>query len=296
MIAGGTGWLGSAVGPALVADGHEVAILTRSARPPGRGMRYLTWDGRTLGPWASEIDGAGAVINLAGESIAGGRWTETRKQALRASRIEPTRTLVAAIARATHRPAVLANVSAVGYYGDRGDAVVTEKDPPGEDFLARLVVDWEAAAREALTRVTQLRLGIVIGPGSEAIQRMALPFRLFVGGPIGSGRQWLSWVHRDDVVGMFRFVLTHPELEGPINVTAPEPVRNRDFARCLGHVLHRPAWLPVPAAALRLAVGELAEALLGGQRVLPARASAAGYAFNYPTLLPALEVSVRSAR
>jgi uncharacterized protein (TIGR01777 family) len=251
-------------------------------------MRFAQWDGRTLGPWADEVDGADAVINLAGEPVAPKRWTDARKQVLRASRLDPTRALVAAIERAGKRPSVLANASAVGYYGDRGDASLRETDPPGGDFLARLVVDWEAAARQAATRVALLRMGVVLGPGGGALPQLALPFRFFVGGPIGSGRQWFPWVHLNDVVGAFRFVLDHPEVEGPVNIAAPEPVRNRDFARALGQTLRRPSWLPVPAVALRIVLGELGNALLTGQLVLPEKLAAAGYPFQQPQLLPAL--------
>jgi uncharacterized protein len=296
VVAGGTGWLGAALTPALARSGHEVVILTRTPRPASCDARYVPWDGQTPGPWSDEVDGADAVINLVGESVAASRWTAARKKVLRASRIESTRVLAAAITRAEHRPAVLANASAVGYYGDRGDAILSEADPPGEDFLARLVVDWEAAAREVPVRATQLRIGVVVGPGSAAVDRMALPFRFFVGGPIGSGRQWLPWVHRDVVVGMFQYVLEHPGLEGPVNGTAPEPVRNREFAHTLGRMLHRPAWMPVPALALRVLFGELGEALLGSHRVLPERANAAGYPFTYPRLSPALADALRGPR
>jgi uncharacterized protein (TIGR01777 family) len=251
-------------------------------------MRTVAWDGRSVGPWAREVDGADAVINLAGEPVAPNLWTNARKRVLRASRIDPTRALVAAIGRSAQRPAVLANASAVGYYGDRGETSLSEEDTPGDDFLARLVVDWEAAAREAATRVALLRMGVVLGPRGGALPRLALPFRFLVGGPIGSGRQWFPWVHVDDVVGAFRFALDHPEVEGPLNVTAPESVRNRDFARALGQALGRPSWLRVPGLALRVAFGELGGALLTGQRVVPQALTAAGYPFQQPSLLPAL--------
>ena len=296
VVAGGTGWLGSALVPLLAADGHQVVVLTRSVRPPAPNVRFAAWDGRTLTAWMSEVNGADAVINLAGESVAARRWTELRKRVLVASRIDPTRALVKAITEAANPPSVLVNASAVGYYGDRGDTLLTESDAPGEDFLARLVVEWEATAKTAPVRSVQLRIGVVIGPESEAVTRMALPYRFFVGGPIGSGRQWLPWVHRDDVMGMIRFVLNHADVEGPVNVTAPEPVRNREFARTLGQVLHRPAWLPVPAIALRLMFGELAGALLGSARVLPNRAMELGYTFSQPSLAPALAASLKGSR
>jgi uncharacterized protein len=288
IVAGGTGWVGSALAPALVRDGHDIVVLTRSPRPPANGPRYAQWDGRSLGSWVDEVDGADAVINLAGAPVAPKRWTPARKQVLRASRIEPTHVLAQAIERATNRPRVLANASAVGYYGDRGDDVLTEEEPPGEDFLARLVVDWEAAARKAPTRVASLRIGIVLGPGGGALRQLALPFRLFAGGQIGNGRQWLPWVHIDDVIGVFRFVLNNSEIKGPINLSAPEPVRNREFARALGAVLRRPAWLPVPPIALRLALGELGGAALASTRAVPRAAQEAGYIFQQPTLTPAL--------
>jgi uncharacterized protein (TIGR01777 family) len=255
-------------------------------------VRYVQWDGSSIGPWADEVDGADAVINLAGEPVAPKRWSAARKGVLRASRIEPTRALVQAIARAGNRPAVLANASAVGYYGDRGDDILTEGDSAGADFLARLVVDWEAAARQAPIRVALLRLGIVLGPGGGALTQLALPFRFFVGGRIGNGRQWFPWVHIDDVIGVFRFVLTHAELQGPINVTAPEPVRNGDFARALAVVLHRPAWLPVPPLALRLVLGELGTSLLASMQAVPRAAIEAGYVFQQQELLPALRRSL----
>jgi uncharacterized protein (TIGR01777 family) len=230
------------------------------------------------------------VINLAGESIAPKRWTVERKRVLRASRIDPTRALVAAISRSAQPPTVLANASAVGYYGDRGDAIANEADPPGGDFLARLVIDWEAAAQEAATRVALFRMGVVLGPRGGALSQLAMPFRFFVGGPIGSGRQWFPWVHIDDVVSAFRFALDHQEVEGPLNVTSPQPVRNREFARAVGQALHRPSWLPVPAFALRIALGELGTTLLGSQRVLPEKLARAGYIFQQPQLRPALRM------
>lgn len=304
VVAGGSGWLGRALCTSLAADGHEVVVLSRRAlddeergahASPRLAAATRRWDGRTLGPWADEIDGAHAVINLAGESIAEKRWTPGRKRVLLASRIEPTRALVAAIEHAARRPAVLVNMSAVGYYGHRGGELLTEEEPPGTDFLAALVVDWEEAARQAEglgVRVVLARTGVVLGKGGGALPRLALPFRLFVGGPIGSGREWFPWVHLDDVIGLLRFVLERPEASGPINLVAPEPVTMADFAEAVGRVLRRPSWLPVAWFALRLVLGEIADALMVSQRVVPARAQQLGFEFRQPALLGALQSAV----
>jgi hypothetical protein len=293
VIAGGTGWLGSALAYSLLSDRHDVVALTRSASSsPSGTSRRVQWDGRTVADWATELDDAEAIVNFAGASIGEGRWTAARKRILYASRIDSTTALVAALEQAGHRPEVLANVSAVGYYGDRGEDLVTETDPPGADFLARLAADWEAAAAPARAlgvRVAILRLGLVLGPDGGALPRLAAPFRFFVGGPLGTGKQWVSWVHIDDVVGLFRFALERPDVVGPINVTAPAPARNRDFSATVARALGRPSWLPVPGIALRLVLGEIADSLLGGQRVAPTLAERLGYRFREPSLLPALE-------
>lgn len=302
VIAGGTGWLGSALGRSLASDGHEVVVLSRSSRPARRApeARYVLWDGRTLGEWAGELDGAGAVVNFAGESIARWWWSAQRKQVLRASRIEPTAVLVAAMERATRRPAVLANASAVGYYGDRGDDPLTEEAPSGTDFLARLAADWEEAASRAAdlgVRVVRLRIGLVLGPGGGALPALTLPFRLFLGGPLGSGAQWVSWVHLDDVVGLFCLAIERADIAGPMNVTAPEPVPYRELAATIGRGLGRPSWLPVPGLALRVLLGELGGVLLTGQRALPAVAQRHGYPFRQAALEPALrQALVRDRR
>jgi uncharacterized protein (TIGR01777 family) len=240
----------------------------------------------------SETD---AVVNLAGESIADGRWTDARKRAIRESRVEATRALVAAMRTASPRPRVLVSGSAIGFYGDTGDAEVDESTPAGTGFLADVCRAWEAEATKAEPldiRVVRARFGIILGPDGGALARMLLPFRAFVGGPIGSGRQWMSWVQRDDAIGLVRTAIENEALSGPLDVTAPAPVRNADFARTLGHVLERPAVVPTPAFALRLALGEMASMLLTGQRVLPAAALAAGYAFRHPELEGALRASI----
>jgi uncharacterized protein len=300
VVAGGTGWLGSALCRSMDADGHDVVVLSRTLGRGGEahGPRRVVWDGRSVGAWAAELEDADAVINLSGESVMDGRWSEERKRALVASRVEPTTAIVGAIKRAQNRPGVLVNASAVGYYGDKGDQPVTESDPPGNDFLARLVVEWEQAAMQAVVlgvRVCTMRIGIVLGPGGGALAQLALPFRFFLGGYVGSGKQWISWVHIDDVVGLFRFAVERADATGAINVTAPEPATNRQLAQTLGSVLGRPSWVPAPAFALRIVLGELAESLLVGQRVLPAAAQQLGYRFQHPALESALRGALRAA-
>jgi uncharacterized protein len=297
VIAGGSGFLGAPLAEAYAEEGHEVLVLTRSLmsgdcrHDPGTGVPGITrvgWtaDGR-IGPWATHLDGADGVINLAGESLDRSRWSPERKARLRDSRILATRSLAAAILSAALPPRAFVSGSAVGYYGDTGDAPVTEATPAGTDFLSQLCEDWEAEARRAQpsgTRLALLRTGIVLERSGGALPRMILPFRLFVGGRLGSGRQYFSWIHRLDWVEMVRWIVQTPEAAGPINATAPAPITNRQLSRALGHALHRPSLLPVPGFGLSLAVGELAESLLTGQRVIPTRALAMGYHFRYPDI------------
>jgi uncharacterized protein (TIGR01777 family) len=231
------------------------------------------------------------VINLAGASIAGQRWTEERKREIRASRMEPTKALVAAIAAASRPPAVFVSASAVGFYGVRGDEVITEESPAGNDFLGALCRDWETLAIEASSRsrTVLLRSGVVLAREGGALPQLALPFRLFAGGPVGTGRQFLSWISLADWIGLVQWLLATNHLSGPVNLTAPAPVTNAEFARALGRALNRPSFVPTPAFAVRFALGELADALiLGGQRVVPARAQARGYEFTHATLESAL--------
>ena len=286
VVSGGTGFLGRRLVERLQAE-HEVIVLTRRPRTAGE----VQWSpGTSDRRWMETVRTAHAVVNLAGESIAGGRWTAARKKKIVDSRITATRAIVEAIKSATH-PLVLINASAIGFYGDRGDEPMTEQSSPGDDFLARLCTAWEA---EALTvadrcRVVLLRSGMVLAKDGGALPQLALPFRLFVGGPVGSGRQYLSWVHLDDWVELARWALTSDTVAGPLNLTAPEPVTNGEFARTLGRALRRPAIMPAPAFALRLLLGEMADAMvLGGQRVLPAKAQSLGFAFRYPRLDAAL--------
>lgn len=297
VVAGGAGFIGRALVSALAARGRAVTVLTRRApEAAGKGLPKTVavrrWNpAEPLDP--SVLKEAGAVINLAGATIAR-PWTAAARRLILESRVQSTTALVEAIkgamAAGVPAPRVLINASAVGYYGPRADEAVTEGDSPGDDFLARVCRAWEAAAlaaRGAGVRVVLLRTGLVLGPGG-ALRLMSLPFRLFVGGPLGSGRQWVPWIHLDDVVGLVLFALEHEALDGPVNVTAPHPVRNRELAQTLGRVLRRPAALPVPALVLRLLLGEMSMMLLTGQRALPEAALRAGYGFRYAELEPAL--------
>jgi uncharacterized protein (TIGR01777 family) len=286
ILAGGSGFLGSALSTRLRRDGHEVTLLTRRPRQQGD----LGWNpARPEGPWIDAIARADAVVNLAGESIEGGRWTPARKQAILDSRVQATRAIVAAI-EASLRPPALVSASAIGIYGPRDDEPLNESSAPGSDFLAGVCVAWEreAMAAAARTRVALVRTGLVLDRRAGALPRMARPFQFLAGGPLGSGRQWWSWIHVDDWVSMVAWMLD-TEVAGPYNATAPSPVTNRAFAATLGRVLHRPSFMPAPAFALRLLLGEMADALIvSGQRVLPARALDAGFRFRFESLESAL--------
>lgn len=298
VIAGGTGFLGSPLAEGYAEEGHDVRVLTR-ALPPGEsrhdsgtgvpGVTRVGWNPAAGGAWESVLDGADAVVNLAGAGIGDARWTPQRKALIHDSRIIPTRTLAAAIRRAATPPAVFVSGSGSGYYGaSLDDAVKTESSPAGDDFLARVCVDWEAEAERAAsaaTRVVTVRSGVVVERRGGALQKMMTPFRFFVGGPVGSGRQYMSWIHRIDWIEMVRWVVDTRALTGAINATAPAPVTNRDFAHALGRALHRPALLPTPGFPLRIALGEMADALvLKGQRVVPQRALSHGFHFRYPEI------------
>lgn len=301
LIAGGSGFIGQHLSANLDRDGHKVVILTRQqSRPAPTGVRAVSWDGRTPeGPWVSELD-ADAVVNLSGATIGGPRWTGRRKAELLASRLIPTAALVQAIERrpADRRPSVLVNASGIDYYPNlRDDVVITEDGPPGNAFLARLCREWEAAAvkAEALgVRVVRIRTSMAFGRGAPAFFLVTLPFRLFVGGPLGDGRQWFTWIHIDDLVGLYRLALDNSQLSGPINAVAPDVRRQRELAKEMGHVLHRPSLFPAPAPILRLALGEQADLLLHGRHAVPARAQAAGFAFRFGGLRQALEEIFRT--
>jgi len=295
VVAGGTGLIGTALVRRLVAEGHEIDLLTR--RLPVHagllpvGVRATVWDAKNVGSWSSVIDGADAVINLAGESIGSRRWTSSQKAKVVGSRVNATGAIVAAMKESPRPPATLINGSAIGFYGHVTSGDVIEEAPRGAGFLAVTTEQWEIEAlraREYGTRVVVLRTGLVLAPGGGALQRMLVPFRLCVGGTLGSGLQWVSWVHREDVVGAILHCLLTPGLSGPVNVVAPDPHTMKQFCAALGTTIRRPSWLPVPAFALRLALGEMSEVVLSGQRVVPLRLQQSGYRFRYPLLAGAL--------
>ena len=295
LVTGGTGFIGAPLCEALTRRGHELLVLTRASegRTGPAGVRFVPCE---PGDWRPALDGVDAVINLAGEPIAAARWSPPQKLRIRDSRVQTTRRLVDAIAGTPRKPAALISASAIGYYGARGGEELAEADAPGRGFLAQTCQAWEAEAERAAAfgvRVVRLRIGLVLGPGGGALAKMAPPFRAWLGGPIGDGRQWVSWIHRDDVIGLVDWALTRPELSGAVNATAPAPVTMATLCRELGRALRRPSWLPVPAAVLRLLLGEMADLLLTGQRVLPRAALQGGDVFRFPGVAEALAACVR---
>jgi len=287
VVTGGTGFLGRALVGALAGRGAEAVVVTRDPSRAGfpPGARGIGWDGL-----ATALDGADAVVNLAGETIAQ-RWTTAAKSRIVGSRAQAAERVGAALRAAKSPPAVLVNASAVGFYGSRGDEELTEESPSGSGFLAETTLAWERAAREAVpddVRLVLLRTGVVLDAAEGALARMLLPFRLGLGGPLGSGRQWMPWIHRDDLVALLLAALDDARYEGPVNGTAPGPVPMRVFAAALGRVLRRPAFAPAPAFAIRAAMGEMAALVLDGQRALPAKALALGFRFRFPDLEQAL--------
>lgn len=276
VVGGGSGYVGRALIASLHNDGHEVVAVSRNR--PGA----VSW-----ADVGAAVDGADAVVNLAGTPIGSLRWTGGRKQSILSSRVDTTQALVRAIEEAERRPGVLVTASGIDYAGDTGDAIVDESAPPGDSFLARVCAAWEAAGAEAPVRNVAVRTSLVIGPGAEAVRLMALPFRLFVGGRAGDGRQWFPWVQLDDLVRIYRLAIDDPKLSGPVDAVAPEQLRQRDAAREFGAVLHRPALAPAPSFALRLLLGEQADLLLHGQRAVSTKLG--GFEFSYRGLRAALE-------
>ena len=295
LITGGTGFIGRALCPLLRDSGYDLTVLTRD---PGRAADAVP-DARLI-ERLDQADRIDAVVNLAGEPLAEGRWSDRRKEAFRRSRIGTTHDLLQWLDRQppAARPRVLVSGSAIGYYGPRDDTPLSEDASPGDDFGARLCRDWEAAAVEAEAlgvRVARVRIGVVLGGDGGALAKMLPPFKLGAGGPMGSGEQWMSWVHRSDLARLIQWLLETATAQGAYNGTAPEPARNREFARTLGKVLQRPAMLTTPALALKLMFGEMSSLLLTGQRVMPAKAQAEGFVFRHPALEGALRDVLRTA-
>lgn len=287
IITGGTGLIGRALARELLGAGHEVVVLSRAperVRGLPAGVRAERWDARTAAGWAARVEGVHAIVNLAGENLAAWPWSPQRMRVFRDSRVNAGQAVVAAVEAADQKPKVVIQASAVGYYGPRGDEEVPESDPPGDNFLARLAVDWESSTApvEAIgVRRAVIRTGLVLSREGGPLRRMLLPFRLGVGGPLGSGRQWWPWIHIADEVGAIRFLIEHDGAQGAFNLAAPHALTNAEFSRLLGRVLGRPALLPAPAPVLGAVLGELSTVLLDGQRAVPRRLLGDGYTFRF---------------
>jgi uncharacterized protein (TIGR01777 family) len=294
LMTGGTGFVGSYLAARLLKDGHEVTILIRSqeeAKGAAPGVSLLQGNPTQRGTWQEAVPHNDAVINLAGAPIFT-KWTDEQKRAIRESRVSTTRNIVEAIENNPQKSFALFSTSAVGYYGFHEDEELTENSPPGDDFLATVAAEWEGEALKAQqkgARVVITRFGIVLGAGGGALGQMIPLFRKFAGGPIGSGQQWFSWVHTQDLAEAFLFLLAHPELSGPFNVCSPNPVRNRELAKALGEALHRPSFIPAPGFMIKLVLGEFGSVILKGQRVLPRRLLESGFVFQHPEIHQALE-------
>jgi uncharacterized protein (TIGR01777 family) len=299
FVTGGTGLVGGHLIPRLLERGDEVLVLTRRPEDAkqkwSHPCRVVAGDPTKPGAWQDDVAASDAVVNLAGEGIFNRRWNADFKEVMRSSRVDSTNNVVAALAKAPRRadgtPKVLVSASAIGYYGPHGDEEVTESSPPGDDYLATLSVEWEAVARSAEqhgVRVAIVRVGVVLAKEGGALQKMLTPFKMFVGGPVGSGKQFMSWIHVDDLVGVILLALDNAAVSGPVNGTAPNPVTNREFSKALGRVLGRPSFMPAPGFGLRVMLGEVADVVTKGQRVLPRAALDAGYRFQFEDVEAAL--------
>lgn len=296
IVAGGSGYIGQALCQQLLDAGYMTIVLTRDVER-SRGLLsqkivLAQWDGRNVAEWYHHLDGAKAIINLTGESIGTGRWTSERKQRIRDSRIQSGTALIAAMRNIKHKPKVFIQASGIGIYGDRGDDVLDETSPAGKGFLAELAKQWEQSVlpvRELGARLVYIRTGVVIGANAAFLKRVTLPFQWFLGGHLGSGKQWISWIHLHDEVASILFLLARDDLEGPFNLSAPNPVPAKTFFKILGNVMNRPSWFHVPSFILKMALGEMAkELVLSGQRATPARLLKAGFGFRFPELEMAL--------
>jgi len=294
FITGGTGFVGRHLVSRLIGEGHSVAVVSRSEKASDRlpgGTSIVLGDPTEAGAWQDSVKGQDCIINLAGTSLFS-RWTPEAKKLIRESRISTTRNIVDAIEPSEGKDVALFSTSAVGYYGFHGDEELAEESPPGDDFLARVAVDWENEALKAEgkgARVAITRFGIVLGEKGGALAQMMSIFRKYLGGPLGSGKQWFSWIHMGDLVGAFVFLMAHGEVSGPVNLTAPNPVRNEELARAIGKAMHRPSFLPAPGFMLKLVLGEFGSVLLEGQRVIPRKLLDSGYVFIYPEIEGALQ-------
>lgn len=306
LVTGATGFIGKPLCSSLRSAGHSLTSLTRHAARAtallGPDMQHVEWGGRKSLDWQQDVVEADVIVHLAGESVARQRWSPEFKAKIRSSRLDTTRALVDAMRPASRADQALICASAVGYYGDRGEETLSETSPPGKDFLAGVCAEWEAEAHKAAdfgVRVASLRIGIVLGQDGaleKMLHPLPIPLNLYqcgLGGPLGSGKQWMPWIHIDDVVGLFCWAAQTPAVRGAVNVTAPKPVRNAEFARAIGKAYGRPAFLPVPAFALHALVGEFAEALLGGQKALPTVAETLGYKYHYTQLEAALNTLLK---
>ena len=292
LLTGGTGFIGRLLRKELILAGYELFILTRAKKENKERLNYISWNWHNPSDLSELINQVDVVINLAGESIAKNKWTKEQKEILYKSRIETTRLIVNGINNSTKKPKKLISASAVGIYGNRFDEKITEDSSQGTGFLANVCSDWEVEAKKAKTNVVILRIGIVLGKGGGALEKMLLPFKMFLGGPLGSGKQWMPWIALDDVVRLIKFAIEKENITGILNVTSPNPVTNKEFSNILGKVLQRPSFMPVPSLALKMLLGEMSDLLITGQRVIPERALELGYKFKYFELEDALSASI----
>jgi uncharacterized protein (TIGR01777 family) len=300
IVSGGTGLIGEPLIRSLGGDGHEVIVLSRKPRQSGplpKSVRFEKWDAAEVGAWGALVDGADVIINLAGESIAGDtgflptKWTPERKRIILSSRVNAGKALTEAVRAAVVKPKVFIQSSAVGYYGPQGAQEITENSPAGNDFLADVCKQWEASSADVESmgvRRAIIRTGIVLTTRGGAFPKLVFPFKMFAGGPLGSGKQQTPWIHIDDEIGAIRFLIDHSEARGAFNLSAPNPVTNAEMARAIGNVMGRPAFAPAPGFALRAAFGEVATVVLDGQRAVPKRLLELGYKFKFPALEPAI--------
>jgi uncharacterized protein (TIGR01777 family) len=296
IISGGTGLIGRQLAASLAKDGHEVVVLSRDPQRYQRrtpdGLRLVAWDAQSAQGWGELADGADAIVNLVGENLSARRWSPAQKRRIRESRLNGGKALVEAVRQAKVKPRALIQSSGVNYYGSCGDAIITEAHPAGSDFLSQVCVDWEGSTAEVEkmgVRRAIIRSGIVLDKKEGALPPFLLQFRLFAGGPLGSGRQWISWIHPQDEINAIRFLIERQDLSGPFNLVSPNPKTNQDFGKAVGRVLHRPALMRVPAFALKLVLGEMSMVVLEGQRVIPQRLVEAGFQFSHPELQEAVK-------